>query len=343
MRAIWITVLLMTSPCTAGEWGDLIPPEDVQVYAPPDYDEEEPAPLLIFLHGWAPISTIWYDVLVPIQDDANAEGFLFAKPIGSQDIFGDYYWNATDACCDMFDANPPHVSYLLAVVQSIQENYNVDPQRIHLIGQSNGGFMCHRMACEAPDIFASVVSLSGAIWNDPSNCQPSEPIHVLNIHGTLDPIIFWLGGYLPPNLNPYPSAETTAAYWASHNACASTPTNLGSINFDLAVPFAETTRWSFEQCSDPSAGSIELWETTLGSHFPIISSEGTQAIFNYLNTHTKPVTSCLGDLTGDGLVNVADLLDLLAFFGTAQGDIDGDGVAAVSDLLVLLAAWGPCT
>lgn len=343
MRALLLTLLLTASPAIAGDWGDLTPPDDVPVYLPPDYNPDDPTPLLIFLHGWAPISPVWYDVLVPIQDDANAHGYLFAKPVGSQDIFGDYFWNATDACCDMFGADPPHVSYLLALVQSIQAHYNVDPQRIHLLGQSNGGFMCHRMACEAPETFASVVSLSGALWNDQSMCQPSEPIHVLNIHGTLDPIIFWLGGYLPPNLTPYPGVETTAAFWAAHNGCSTNPTNLGNFDFDLAVAFSETTRWVYEPCDDPAAGSTELWQTTLGSHFPIITAEGTAAIFDYLDTHTKPVATCLADLTGDGIVDVLDLLDLLAFFGTDEGDIDGDGIADVSDLLLLLAHWGPCT
>lgn len=343
MRTLLLTLLLTASPAIAGDWGDLTPPDDVPVYLPPDYNPDDPTPLLIFLHGWAPISPVWYDVLVPIQDDANAHGYLFAKPVGSQDIFGDYFWNATDACCDMFGADPPHVSYLLALVQSIQAHYNVDPQRIHLLGQSNGGFMCHRMACEAPETFASVVSLSGALWNDQSMCQPSEPIHVLNIHGTLDPIIFWLGGYLPPNLTPYPGVETTAAFWAAHNGCSTNPTNLGNFDFDLAVALSETTRWVYEPCDDPAAGSTELWQTTLGSHFPIITAEGTAAIFDYLDTHTKPVATCLADLTGDGIVDVLDLLDLLAFFGTDEGDIDGDGIADVSDLLLLLAHWGPCT
>ena len=33
-------------------------------------------------------------------------------------------------------------------------------------------------------------------------------------YGTLDPIVLYSGGYLPPNLVAYPGAETTAAYWA---------------------------------------------------------------------------------------------------------------------------------
>lgn len=47
------------------------------------------------------------------------------------------------------------------------------------------------------------------------------------------------------------------------------------------------------------------------------------------------------DINGDGVVDVGDLLDLLAAWGEddADADIDGNGVVDVSDLLVLLGAW----
>lgn len=52
-----------------------------------------------------------------------------------------------------------------------------------------------------------------------------------------------------------------------------------------------------------------------------------------------------GDLTGDGAVNVGDLLTLLGQWGQCgetpcTGDLDGDGNVDVSDLLLLLGAWG---
>jgi hypothetical protein len=52
--------------------------------------------------------------------------------------------------------------------------------------------------------------------------------------------------------------------------------------------------------------------------------------------------SCAADLTGDGAVDVADFLQLLADWGTPDGDIDGDGDAGVTDFLQLLSEWGPC-
>jgi hypothetical protein len=51
---------------------------------------------------------------------------------------------------------------------------------------------------------------------------------------------------------------------------------------------------------------------------------------------------CPADLTGDLTVNVNDLLNLLAGWGTAQGDVTGDGTCDVDDLLSLIGAWGSC-
>ncbi|MCH2135271.1 MAG: dockerin type I repeat-containing protein [Phycisphaerales bacterium] len=49
-----------------------------------------------------------------------------------------------------------------------------------------------------------------------------------------------------------------------------------------------------------------------------------------------------GDINGDGVVDVIDLLALLAAFGPCEGcpaDLDGDGQADVNDLLIILANW----
>jgi hypothetical protein len=53
---------------------------------------------------------------------------------------------------------------------------------------------------------------------------------------------------------------------------------------------------------------------------------------------------CPGDVNGDGVVDLGDLLALLGAWGEGGGDADlnDDGVVDVSDLLLLLAAWGEC-
>ena len=57
--------------------------------------------------------------------------------------------------------------------------------------------------------------------------------------------------------------------------------------------------------------------------------------------------SCLGDITGDGVVNGADLGLMLGAWGACgegpcPGDLTGDGVVNGADLGILLAMWGEC-
>ncbi len=56
------------------------------------------------------------------------------------------------------------------------------------------------------------------------------------------------------------------------------------------------------------------------------------------------VEPCLGDTNGDMAVDIVDLLDLLAAWGSNDPvfDLDGDGTVGITDFLALLAAWGPC-
>jgi hypothetical protein len=56
---------------------------------------------------------------------------------------------------------------------------------------------------------------------------------------------------------------------------------------------------------------------------------------------------CLGDISGDGVVNGVDLAFVLSLWGTSGGgtgasDVTGDGVVDGMDLSVVLGGWGPC-
>jgi hypothetical protein len=58
-----------------------------------------------------------------------------------------------------------------------------------------------------------------------------------------------------------------------------------------------------------------------------------------------PITPpCAEDVNGDAVVDVTDLLEVIANWGEPGGpsDVTGDGTVNVSDLLAIVAAWGPC-
>lgn len=78
------------------------------------------------------------------------------------------------------------------------------------------------------------------------------------------------------------------------------------------------------------------------THQSFASTEG----FNHSFARTTNTATFvpIGDVDGDGLVNVTDLLALLEQYGSCNdclADLDGDGVVEVNDLLMLLADWSP--
>ena len=62
------------------------------------------------------------------------------------------------------------------------------------------------------------------------------------------------------------------------------------------------------------------------------------------NVRVDVTSPCVGDLDGNGAVDVDDLLAVLAAWGNTEGpeDLDENGMVDVDDLLLLLGAWGPC-
>ena len=55
--------------------------------------------------------------------------------------------------------------------------------------------------------------------------------------------------------------------------------------------------------------------------------------------------ACSADISGDAVVNAADLAQCLDSWGQSAGnpaDLNGDGVVDAEDLAQVLSSWGPC-
>ena len=85
-------------------------------------------------------------------------------------------------------------------------------------------------------------------------------MHVLQIHGTLDTTIPYLGAF------GYPSAAETAARWADYNACASGPVAGEPADYDLFVLGPETTPEQWSDCDD--GVGVALWTMNASAHIP---------------------------------------------------------------------------
>ena len=52
------------------------------------------------------------------------------------------FWNASDACCNFFESEVDDSGYIRSIIDDMKQVFNVDRNRIYLIGHSNGG-LCH--------------------------------------------------------------------------------------------------------------------------------------------------------------------------------------------------------
>ena len=257
---------------------------DVTIQVPASYVDGDPIPLVLLLHGYSSNGgsvEAWMN-FGPLVDEF---GFLFAHPNGTQDFLGQWFWNATDACCDLFNDGVDDSGYLLDLINLIKTELSVDDARVYLAGHSNGGFMSYRMACDHSGTIAAIASVAGANWLKLSQCAATGPVNVLQIHGTQDATINFWGGCIN---NCYPGAVRSVQQWAVANSCDRV-VDLSPPDIDIedSIPGDETLVGRITQNCDPG-GSSELWGVIGGPHSPALVDDFSRKVVEFFVTHPKP-------------------------------------------------------
>ena len=147
----------------------------------------EGAPLAIMLHGYGGNAEAFRRD-VGFEKDANPRGYAVVYVTGAAnkaDSTSATGWNSGTG-----DSDNEDVGFLVALTDELCDKYSFDRNRIFAIGFSNGAFMTHRLALEANDTFAAVVSVAGmmpqSIWdNKPYECN----IGILQITGQKDDVV----------------------------------------------------------------------------------------------------------------------------------------------------------
>ena len=253
-----------------------------KLQVPTTYTKGKSAPLIIALHGYTSsgADTEKYLKLGPVAD---ARGILYVAPDGSLDNNGLQFWNATPACCNFYGSKVDDEAYIMSIINSVSKKYNVDQKRIYVVGHSNGGFMSHHMACSDSNRIAAIASFAGATYKDQSMCKPSQPITVLQIWGTADETIAYLGGAL---VAPYPGAAETIADWAKLDKCsAKIITSPAKINIESSIAGNETTVSDYTGCANKT--TVELWSIVGGHHVPTLATDFATRLVNFLLAHPK--------------------------------------------------------
>ncbi|WP_434825907.1 alpha/beta hydrolase family esterase [Corynebacterium macclintockiae] len=113
------------------------------------------------------------------------------------------------------------VDFVRQIVNELGKRFNVDRNRIYAAGMSNGGGFVMNLACQAPDLVAGVVSVSGAFYNPVNEGCAPESVPTFVIHGQRDELTHYDGGTLHDA--PYLPAPHLIHSRALRNGCAPQP------------------------------------------------------------------------------------------------------------------------
>ena len=141
------------------------------------------------------------------------------------------------------------LQFIVALTEYLQQKYSFDSSRTFAIGFSNGGFMVHRLAMEAGDVFDACVSVGAKmpakIWD-----ERNEKNHIgyFQITGSKDEVV-------PKNSDGSarytkdPAIEDVMDYWASSNGLTK---QIQEEIGDGSILF----KW---QSADEDKKSVQVW------------------------------------------------------------------------------------
>lgn len=237
-----------------------------ELTTPPQAETGYRLPLIVVLHrADRPVGDIRR---IGRFDLAAVErGFYVAYPTAR-----DRNWNDRASERDMPASlqrfGPDDTAYVADVIEVAVRDRSVDPDRVYVVGMGDGGRMALRMACEYPELIRGAAAVAASMhWILHDNCKPRQPVPVLLMHGTADPLVPFDGGR--PDWQDmdkeahYAPVLGAAQSWARHNACRREPRKRALPDVNIADSVS-TEIYFWDRCAP--GGSVLLYVFRGGGH-----------------------------------------------------------------------------
>ena len=173
-------------------------------------------PVLFFLHGLNDNITD-YDQMFNFGQIAEEFGWAIVAPQARNLGMGNM-WNV-----GMTNSNVDDAGFLMALLDSLTVQYQLDPDSVFFSGFSMGGFMTHRMAIEHGDRITACAPMSGLIYTAQASLTPVAPVRMLHVHGTNDNVVGYNGYSSVFGMNLGLSVDEILDYWQNANGCTGEP------------------------------------------------------------------------------------------------------------------------
>jgi predicted esterase len=160
-----------------------------RLYVPKGYSPKTPMPVIVALHGLGATEDSFFEAygrkLPPL---AEQHGYILVAPLGFR-VDGGYGWGVAVAPTDPAARRSAAMSELdvLESLAQVRAMYNVDPDRIYLMGHSLGAIGTWKMAAKFPDMWAAIGAFSGQ--GAPMTMPLMKHIPAFVVHGDNDPTV----------------------------------------------------------------------------------------------------------------------------------------------------------
>ena len=251
------------------------------VHVPPDYDPQEPVPVVLALHG-AMMNGPMMAAFSGLSEKADEAGFLAVYPNGTGVANLLLTWNSGGLTGKLAENQPDDVAFVAALLDDLATVVKVDPKRVYAAGMSNGGMMCYRLAAELSDRIAAIAPVGGTMAI--GTCKPKRPVPVIHFHGTDDQLVPFKGlGGEGPRFLSFKSVEETIDLWIRKNGCPEEP----EVNElpDSADDGTSVTRKSYGP--GKQGAEVVLLEINGGGH----TWPGREAAFGFLGKSTQDISA----------------------------------------------------
>lgn len=203
------------------------------VHIPKEWNKKSSLPVLFLFHGGggnARQALFSYG----LQQKSDEENFLLVVPNGtgpSETVL--LTWNVSFGFGQSHINKIDDLGFIKKLLEIIEKDYPVDPDRIYATGISNGGVLCHWLAAQPWNKFAAIAPVVATVGGKDAGESgfhmppvPSTPVSVLMLNGELDDHIPLTGGRQRKSVSAAKeviSASESARFWVEANRCNSVP------------------------------------------------------------------------------------------------------------------------
>lgn len=255
---------------------------EYSIYVPSNYNSQNPASLVITLHGLGDTMNNFRNIGFAALAETN--NIIVICPQALNDPLSGTAWNS-GAGYSFYtpNANVDDVGFISSLIDTVKQTYSINPDKVFACGFSMGGFMTERLALVLNNkikVFASVAGTFGNAILPVAAGTPGRPVSIAHFHGTSDSTI----GYSNNNFGN--SVDQMISYWKNNNSSNSTPVH--TLLPDTANDGFTVDHYRYTSPSNNSV--IELYKVNNANHVWLTSQNDisyTQKIWEFFTQNSS--------------------------------------------------------